>query len=298
MQIALAHACWRSSSSTRRSCATCRTDPRRRWRRARSCTPRCGACAISHSRPGRHHGPEKTLSNPWFGSTRTTPETSGFRGERALARRPLPISRFNSEGDSAEVRGDGSAFASLPDPSRCRGCVRSHLGRGTARSWPNPSEPSAPLRGRRVAPPPAAAGRTAAAPTPVYRGPAPGVEGLTRAIAKAHGAVAKSQHNAQEQSKPSAASRRSPAIHNDNIIGAAKQSPQASRSRVSQPPPAWCACGTSTCTIQYLRTGPQVERKHTCTAPPARSSPKPHSGYHRRATPRPAVEHELAPARP
>lgn len=38
----------------------------------------------------------------------------------------------------------------------------------------------------------------AAKPTPIYHGAAPGVEGLTRAIAKAHGAVATSQRNAQE----------------------------------------------------------------------------------------------------
>ncbi|HEU0249425.1 MAG TPA: hypothetical protein VFR48_01750 [Solirubrobacteraceae bacterium] len=40
--------------------------------------------------------------------------------------------------------------------------------------------------------------RAAAKPTPIYHGAAPGVEGLTRAIAKAHGAVATSQRNAQE----------------------------------------------------------------------------------------------------
>jgi hypothetical protein len=37
-----------------------------------------------------------------------------------------------------------------------------------------------------------------AAPTPVYHGPAPGVEGLTRAIAKAHRAVAQSQQSAKQ----------------------------------------------------------------------------------------------------
>ncbi len=38
----------------------------------------------------------------------------------------------------------------------------------------------------------------AAPPTPIYHGAAPGVEGLTRAIAKAHGAVATSEENAQQ----------------------------------------------------------------------------------------------------
>jgi hypothetical protein len=55
-------------------------------------------------------------------------------------------------------------------------------------------------------------GAKAATPTPIYHGPAPGVEGLTRAIAKAHGAVATSQQNAQQlQRKSAEASNESPA---------------------------------------------------------------------------------------
>jgi|ERR1700722_6300503 len=49
----------------------------------------------------------------------------------------------------------------------------------------------------------AAEAKAAAAATPIYHGAAPGVEGLTRAIAKAHGAVATSQHNAQELQRKS-----------------------------------------------------------------------------------------------
>jgi hypothetical protein len=55
-----------------------------------------------------------------------------------------------------------------------------------------------------TAPAPAAAANAqaeanaAAKSTPIYHGAAPGVEGLTRAIAKAHGAAATSQRNAQE----------------------------------------------------------------------------------------------------
>jgi hypothetical protein len=64
----------------------------------------------------------------------------------------------------------------------------------------NPSEPTASVP---KAPGSASAngssGGNPAAATPVYHGAAPGVEGLTRAIAKAHGAVAESQHNVQEQ---------------------------------------------------------------------------------------------------
>jgi hypothetical protein len=44
----------------------------------------------------------------------------------------------------------------------------------------------------------------APAPAPVYHGAAPGVEGLTRAIAKAHGAVETSQQNAKQLQEKSA----------------------------------------------------------------------------------------------
>jgi hypothetical protein len=51
-------------------------------------------------------------------------------------------------------------------------------------------------------PAPAAAEPSAA--SPIYHGSAPGVEGLTRAIAKAHGAVAASEHNSQRSQAHSA----------------------------------------------------------------------------------------------
>jgi len=52
--------------------------------------------------------------------------------------------------------------------------------------------PSAPAQSA------AAEAKAAAAPTPVYHGSAPGVQGLSRAINKAHGAVATSQQNAKQ----------------------------------------------------------------------------------------------------
>jgi hypothetical protein len=62
------------------------------------------------------------------------------------------------------------------------------------------------------APAPTAAGeaKAAAAPTHVYTGPVPGLTGLTRAIAKAHGAVANSQQNAKQVEGESGESSRSP----------------------------------------------------------------------------------------
>jgi hypothetical protein len=50
----------------------------------------------------------------------------------------------------------------------------------------------------------AAQEKAAAAPTTVYKGAAPGVAGLTGAVAKAHGAVATSQQNAKELESKSA----------------------------------------------------------------------------------------------
>lgn len=60
----------------------------------------------------------------------------------------------------------------------------------------NPSEP-APSSPAPQSPSKTVAQANPAAPTSVYHGAAPGVEGLTKAIAKAHGAVAASQQNAQ-----------------------------------------------------------------------------------------------------
>ena len=54
------------------------------------------------------------------------------------------------------------------------------------------------------APSSSAAPNNAAAPTPVYHGAAPGVEGLTRAIARAHEAVATARRNEQQLAEKSA----------------------------------------------------------------------------------------------
>jgi hypothetical protein len=62
---------------------------------------------------------------------------------------------------------------------------------------------------------PSSSAKGPAAATPVYHGSAPGVEGLTRAVAKAHGTVANSEKNAaQLQSKSEQAS--SPSVGSSN----------------------------------------------------------------------------------
>lgn len=67
-------------------------------------------------------------------------------------------------------------------------------GHSSSPSEPAPSSPS----------PTPAASSSPGAPSRIYHGPAPGVEGLTRDIAKAHGAVATSEKNAQRLGRESA----------------------------------------------------------------------------------------------
>lgn len=73
-------------------------------------------------------------------------------------------------------------------------------GSSAARPAPAPSaSTSAGAAATASAPSTAAAeAKSAAAPTPVYHGAAPGVSGLSRAVAKAHQAVATSQQNAKQ----------------------------------------------------------------------------------------------------
>lgn len=74
--------------------------------------------------------------------------------------------------------------------------------------------------------------KAAAAPTKIYKGAAPGVEGLTRAIAKAHGAVALSQQNAHELQRRSREASREPSTSSSIAShGAARQSAAANHAR-------------------------------------------------------------------
>jgi hypothetical protein len=79
------------------------------------------------------------------------------------------------------------------------------------------------------APAPTAAGeaKAAAAPSHVYTGPTPGLQGLTRAIAKAHGAVASSQQNAKQVENESAQAS------NSSSTGAAAAGSSSQRSHAA-----------------------------------------------------------------
>jgi len=72
--------------------------------------------------------------------------------------------------------------------------------RGHSSSSSEPTAPATPAQ----APSASAQAAAAAAPTPVYHGSAPGLTGLTGAIAKAHAAVAGSQQNAKQLEQRSA----------------------------------------------------------------------------------------------
>jgi hypothetical protein len=74
-------------------------------------------------------------------------------------------------------------------------------GSGGSSSPSASSQPSATATSRAA---PNAGSTGAGAPSKIYHGAAPGVEGLTRDVAKAHGAVARSQRNAAELQRKSA----------------------------------------------------------------------------------------------
>lgn len=87
-----------------------------------------------------------------------------------------------------------------------------------------------------------------ASPTPVYHGAAPGVEGLTRDIAKAHGAVATSQQNAADLQRRSAqASGEAPhASGGATAAGRGQAAANTTRTAAGARPAGKAATGVST----------------------------------------------------
>lgn len=76
--------------------------------------------------------------------------------------------------------------------------------------------------------------QSAAAPTSVYKGAAPGVAGLTSAVAKAHGAVATSQQNAKQLEQNSAkASGEAPSAAASSAAAPASKASSASKPATS-----------------------------------------------------------------
>jgi hypothetical protein len=85
-------------------------------------------------------------------------------------------------------------------------------GKGSGPSEPAPSRPSAPAT---------TSTPSASTPTHIYHGPAPGVEGLTRDIAKAHEAVGASGKQAKRFEHASAESPNAPASASNAQTGSA-----------------------------------------------------------------------------
>jgi hypothetical protein len=122
----------------------------------------------------------------------------------------------------------------------------------TSGSGSTPAAPAAP-----AAPSAAAQAEKAAAPSGAYHGSAPGVAGLTRAIEKAHGAVATSQRNAKQlQEKSAQASSTAAAAAGAPTTAAPAGTPGA--------PGATAAAKSPTATA----TAPSVHKAPTAAAPP------------------------------
>jgi hypothetical protein len=102
---------------------------------------------------------------------------------------------------------------------------------------------------------PAPAVAKPSAASPIYHGSAPGVEGLTRAIAKAHGAVAASEHNFQRaQGQPAQASSPTPAAAGAATTASPRaQSPTTNR-------PATATVAASGAHRAHPRAGPSSAR--------------------------------------
>jgi hypothetical protein len=127
-------------------------------------------------------------------------------------------------------------------------------------SGSSPSSPPAPAASPAPATPKVSANGAGSdgASTPVYHGAAPGVEGLTRAIDRAHGAVATSEQNAQQLGQDSAkASESTPAE-----AGAA--TPNAAAPNASTTVVHHAAAGTTT-TVRHSATKTSVTVHKTVT---------------------------------
>jgi hypothetical protein len=111
------------------------------------------------------------------------------------------------------------------------------------------------------APSPSSQAAKAAAPSSVYHGAAPGVEGLTRAIAKAHGAVATSQQNAKQLQEKSA--QASSPTSTGTVTGA----PTAGSQTTSSATPSAVSKGSTTTKAAVTHKG----TSNGAVAPSARS---------------------------
>ncbi|HXC46042.1 MAG TPA: hypothetical protein VNU24_05500 [Solirubrobacteraceae bacterium] len=157
-------------------------------------------------------------------------------------------------------------------------------------------------------------GGNAAAPTKVYHGAAPGVEGLTKAIAKAHGAVAESQRNVGEQASRAQAltgeSQASATSTHTTASGTTTQSVTTTHTATTAPSltrrtvrsvhkTSAHAQGTGVVTHTSTTTVKRTTTVHRTAAPTDKPSVRLHGSVkHTTKSPQQlAVEHELAQGR-
>jgi hypothetical protein len=136
--------------------------------------------------------------------------------------------------------------------------LRGHTSSSGAGSGSSPAASSAP-----ATPSASAQAKAAGAPTHVYHGAAPGVEGLTRAIDKAHGAVAQSQREARrvETAEPSAPSSSA------SSTAAPATDAAASHSTATHAAAGDAATRTATHAVTVHAHGSPPAAKHTAAAP-------------------------------
>jgi hypothetical protein len=132
--------------------------------------------------------------------------------------------------------------------------------------------------------------KAAAKPTPVYHGAAPGVEGLTRAIAKAHGAVATSQQNAAELAQ------RSREAANEASPGSPSAASHASATNASRTGTSHGGAAHSSKSAHQPATSAPRNGSHPSTAADRRSmgSPIGHRATGNRTASQVAVEAQVA----
>jgi hypothetical protein len=129
----------------------------------------------------------------------------------------------------------------------------------------SPATPSAPAQSA------AAEAKATAAPTPVYHGSAPGVQGLTRAINKAHGAVATSQQNAKQLEGKSA--RASGESTSTGSAAASGSTHSAARATHSTSTSTSAAASVTHAPAATAPTSTRVKRQPTKSHPGAASTP-------------------------
>lgn len=158
----------------------------------------------------------------------------------------------------------------------------------------NPSEPAAstsasstPAASLKSAAANGSSGGNAAAPTTIYHGAAPGVEGLTRAIAKAHGAVAESESNVHEQAA------RAQALTGESQQ-AAKSAPVAKGKTAGDPVKDGASTTPALAQRVVRSTHVAVGTHHTTVTAHHTTATAPHHTTTARNPRQAAVEHELA----